>query len=263
MLEQTTDIQVELTPTNTTINTKVQDINYVPGYKEAETLRRTNEIVRINNEKDRISNEQQRIVNEQQRQKNEGVREQYISELQQKVDDGQFDGFSPTIEIAKNTNTEYILSITDKNGTITTPNFMPDDTLAYDDSEVRSLINQNVKSIENIQNNYSLSADVGALLDLNIDPSTYVMTIQLKNKDGTSLSTGTVDLPLETMVVGAEYDNENKEIVLILTSGSQTRFSVADLVDGLVSTTTLNTVKSDLEQKINNIFTEYEEMEEI
>ena len=81
----------------------------------------------------------------------------------------------------------------------------------------------------------------GASISLSIDSSTYVMTLQLKNSSGTVLSTGTIDLPLETMVVGASYDSSTQEIVLTLKNGNTTRFSVADLVSGLVSTTTLNT----------------------
>ena len=66
------------------------------------------------------------------------------------------------------------------------------------------------------------------------------MTIDLKNETGTIISTGTVDLPLETMVINARYDNATKEIVLTLQNGNTVRFSVADLVSGLVSESTFN-----------------------
>ena len=75
----------------------------------------------------------------------------------------------------------------------------------------------------------------GDSIELTIDSSTYVMMLKLKDSSGATISSGTIDLPLETMVVGAEYDSETKEIVLTLKSGSTIRFSVADLVDGLVS----------------------------
>ena len=43
-----------------TINANVQDINYVPGYMEAEKERRANELQRIANELSRIYNEEER-----------------------------------------------------------------------------------------------------------------------------------------------------------------------------------------------------------
>lgn len=73
-------------------------------------------------------------------------------------------------------------------------------------------------------------------LTLSVNPSTYVLTATLKDANGTVLSTPTVDLPLETMVVGASYDESKKEIVLTLQNKETTRFSVADLVSGLVGT---------------------------
>ena len=73
-------------------------------------------------------------------------------------------------------------------------------------------------------------------LTLSVDPSTYVLTATLEDANGTVLSTPTVDLPLETMVVGASYDESTKEIVLTLQNKETTRFSVADLVSGLVGT---------------------------
>ena len=73
-------------------------------------------------------------------------------------------------------------------------------------------------------------------LTLAVDPSTYVLTATLKDSNGNALSTQTVDLPLETMVVEAAYDDSTKEIVLTLQDRTQTRFSVADLVSGLVAT---------------------------
>ena len=75
----------------------------------------------------------------------------------------------------------------------------------------------------------------GDSIELSIDSSTYVMLLKLKDSSGATISSGTIDLPLETMVVGAEYDSDTKEIVLTLKDGTTVRFSVADLVSGLVS----------------------------
>ena len=87
--------------------------------------------------------------------------------------------------------------------------------------------------------NYTISAGVGSNLSLSIDPSTYVMTLSLKNASGAVLDTKTVDLPLETMVVNASYNNSTKQITLTLQNGTTTSFSVADLVSGLASTSDL------------------------
>lgn len=88
----------------------------------------------------------------------------------------------------------------------------------------------------NLQNQIDEVIDSsGNKISIEIDPDTYIMTLKLKNKDETILSTDTVDLPLETMVVNASYDNATKEIELTLQNGKTTRFSVADLVSGLVS----------------------------
>lgn len=77
------------------------------------------------------------------------------------------------------------------------------------------------------------------VLIVSIDSSTYVMTFTLKDKNNNTLSTQTIDLPLETMVVGGSYDNVNKKIILTLKNGQTIDIPVADLIDGLVSTTQL------------------------
>lgn len=76
-------------------------------------------------------------------------------------------------------------------------------------------------------------------LSLTINEQTYVLTAQLKDQNGENLGTAqTIDLPLETMVVGAEYDEDTKELVLTLKNGQTVRFSIADLVSGLQPTLT-------------------------
>ena len=79
----------------------------------------------------------------------------------------------------------------------------------------------------------------GSSLSLTINDQTYILTAQLKDQNGENLGTAqTVDLPLETMVVGAEYDEDAKEVVLTLKNGQTVRFSIADLVSGLQPTLT-------------------------
>jgi methyl coenzyme M reductase subunit D len=86
--------------------------------------------------------------------------------------------------------------------------------------------------------NYTLSAGVGSKLVLSMsDKGDYKLSISLTNEEGTELDKQTIDLPLETMVVGASYDKTNKQITLTLQNGTTTSFSVADLVSGLVPDT--------------------------
>lgn len=86
-----------------------------------------------------------------------------------------------------------------------------------------------------------------ASLSLTMDPSTFVMTYTLTDNVGVILSTGQIDLPLETMVVGATYDAETKEIVFELESGAELRVPVGDLIEGLqTEITNENKLASDL-----------------
>ena len=86
-----------------------------------------------------------------------------------------------------------------------------------------------------------------ASLSLTMDPSTFVMTYTLVDNVGVTLSTGQIDLPLETMVVGATYDSETKEIVFELESGAELRVPVGDLISGLqTEITNDNKLASDL-----------------
>lgn len=94
---------------------------------------------------------------------------------------------------------------------------------------------------------FALIDETGNKIDLSINNTTYVMTLTLKDKNNNTLSTGTVDLPLESVVVSGSYDSANKKIVLTLQSGSTVEFSVADLVSGLQSEiTSSNKLSADL-----------------
>lgn len=70
-------------------------------------------------------------------------------------------------------------------------------------------------------------------LDFTMDNSSYVVSAVLKNGT-TVLTSKTINLPLETMVVGADYDSASKSIKLTLKNGTVTSFSASDMIDGLV-----------------------------
>ena len=97
------------------------------------------------------------------------------------------------------------------------------------------------------------SSEYAHSLELAIDSQTYVMTATLKNTDGEVLGTPqTIDLPLETMVVGGSYDDTTKKVILTLKNGNTVDFSVADLVSGLQSEiTSSNKLNSDLVDDTN------------
>lgn len=79
----------------------------------------------------------------------------------------------------------------------------------------------------------ALPAAVGNVT-LDIDSSTYVVTLQAKNQRGENIGDPQIiDLPLESVVVNGTYDSASKEVVLTLQSGSEVRFSVGDLINGL------------------------------
>ena len=103
-------------------------------------------------------------------------------------------------------------------------------------------------------------------ISMTIDPSTYVMTTQLKDgKGGNVGSPATIDLPLESMVVSGEYDEENKSIILTLKNGQTVEFSVADLVSGLqTEITSENPLSADLvAETANKNFVTSEEKDDI
>lgn len=95
---------------------------------------------------------------------------------------------------------------------------------------------------------YAIVTEAAAQIVLNINNLDYKMSIELKDKNGNHISTSnTIDLPLETMVVNGEYDDDTKEIILTLDNGNEIVFSVADLVAGLQSEiTNASKLSSDL-----------------
>lgn len=83
----------------------------------------------------------------------------------------------------------------------------------------------------------SIKANYAHTITLSMNNQTYELTIGIADYNGNVINSKTVDLPLESMIVSGEYDEETKKIILTLESGSTIEFSVADLVEGLVSTT--------------------------
>ena len=120
------------------------------------------------------------------------------------------------------------------------------------ESDIPDVSNFISKDVNNLTN-YTLKTNTGSLIDLEINDTTYVVTLKLKNQDGTIISTDTIDLPLESVVVSGRYDNTTKKVILTLENGSEVDFSVADLVAGLqTEITSSNKLASDLVDDTNS-----------
>lgn len=87
---------------------------------------------------------------------------------------------------------------------------------------------------ENLQN-YSLVTETGYKLDLSIDNSTYIMTLKLLDKNENVLSTGEIDLPIESMIINVSYDSNVKRLTFYLQNGNVIKVPLNDLISGLVT----------------------------
>lgn len=97
------------------------------------------------------------------------------------------------------------------------------------------------------------STKYGSTIDLTMNSTTYVLTLSLKDQDGTVLNTKTVDLPIESVVVSGRYDATNKKIVLTLQSGSTIDVPIGDLIAGLqTEITSVNMLDADLVDDTNS-----------
>ena len=111
------------------------------------------------------------------------------------------------------------------------------------------------------------AADVSALpnttkyakdISLTIDPDTFIITLNLKDQDGTVLKTQTIDLPLESVVVSGSYVDATKTLVLTLQNGGTIEIPVENLVAGLQKEITeTNKLSADLikDGLINSVVT--------
>jgi hypothetical protein len=79
------------------------------------------------------------------------------------------------------------------------------------------------------------SSEHGTNISISMDQSTddYIITVSLINKDGTTISTSSIDLPIETLVKSGRYDSETKTVVLVLENGEEIDVPIGDLISGL------------------------------
>ena len=92
------------------------------------------------------------------------------------------------------------------------------------------------------------SSDYATDINFSIDSSTFVITAQLKNKDGDPLGTAkTVDIPLESTVIGGSYNAQTKSLILTLVSGQSITIPIGDIISGLqAEITAQNPLDADL-----------------
>lgn len=135
--------------------------------------------------------------------------------------------------VSMNEDYDFIVTLTD--GTETTVGNIADEIQDLIDTALADYYDK-----DTADSLFALIDETGNKIDLSINSTTYVVTLKLKDKNNTVLSTGTIDLPLESVVVSGAYDSTNKKVVLTLQSGSTIEFSVADLISGLQSEITAN-----------------------
>lgn len=98
------------------------------------------------------------------------------------------------------------------------------------------------------------SSDYAVDIDLDMSSQTFVVTAQLKNKDGDLIGTPkSVDIPLESTVVNGSYDNTTKTLILTLVSGQSINIPIGDIINGLqAEITALNKLSADLVDDSNS-----------
>ena len=119
-------------------------------------------------------------------------------------------------------------------------------------------IRTNAENIDKLNTDlldYSLITETGNKISMSINPQTYVITLSLKDKNDNTLSTQSVDLPLETMIVSASYSNG--VLTFTLKNGQTLEVPIGDLISGLVSTDTFNQAVQGLSNRITTIENDY------
>ena len=103
---------------------------------------------------------------------------------------------------------------------------------------------------------------MGAKISFTIDPTTYKMTLQLKNESGAVLSSGVVDLPLESMILGANYSDGVLTLNIKTADGSmdnaEINVNISDLISGLVSEATFDGEVDRLDERIDDANIEHD-----
>ena len=88
---------------------------------------------------------------------------------------------------------------------------------------------------ETVDETFTRKADAVRTLNASIDNNTFIMTFELVDQNGTKVSTKTIDLPLETVVISGAYDSATKTLNLKLKNGNNVSIPLKDLISGLLT----------------------------
>ena len=104
--------------------------------------------------------------------------------------------------------------------------------------------------------NYSLITETGNKITLSIDSTTYELTAKLYDKNNTLINTSNaIDLPLESSIVNASYDNTTKDLTFTLQNGTTLTVPLDDMISGLASQSDLDALELRVQTNENNIST--------
>lgn len=116
-------------------------------------------------------------------------------------------------------------------------------------TESIKVFNDSVTELKDSKANVS---ETGNSIEILLNNENYIITVRLLDITGQELSTSNIDLPLESVVVGAEYIDSTKTIRLSLKNGEYIDVPVSSLVSGLVSDETFNKKVGELQDQIDN-----------
>lgn len=116
-------------------------------------------------------------------------------------------------------------------------------------TESIKVFNDSVTELKDSKANVS---ETGNSIEILLNNENYIITVRLLDITGQELSTSNIDLPLESVVVGAEYIDRTKTIRLSLKNGEYIDVPVSSLVSGLVSDETFNKKVGELQDQIDN-----------
>ena len=92
---------------------------------------------------------------------------------------------------------------------------------------------ENPSEVVNLAFINELRKHIGAGVRFSMDPTTYIVSIDVVNIDGQVIYHTELDLPLEEFIVDADY--KDGKIILVLRSGKEIEMPVANIVNGLVT----------------------------
>ena len=120
--------------------------------------------------------------------------------------------------------------------------------------------------IEDMKTTFALKDESASSLEVSLNNATFVLTMTLKDVNGNTLSTQTVDFPIESMVVGISYNEATKTLIFQLQSGETLEVPIDDIIEGLATQAALDDVidgttpvakatEADTAGKVNNALT--------